>query len=84
LKIIRGYDEYYEVWGGEDVDLLRRLRYLGLEAQSLGSDSFYMHQWHPKFEDVPQGAASQRIRDNHAHLKRSHGILRNGPDWGVA
>ncbi len=42
LDLIRGYDEYYEVWGCEDDDLMRRLHYLGLRPLKLDTGSFYL------------------------------------------
>jgi hypothetical protein len=82
-KLIRGYDEYYELWGAEDEDLWRRLRKLGLENRVPESDdAFYLHQWHPKFENIPQGERDPAIQRNADRLRGSHGILRNGPDWG--
>lgn len=84
FQLIRGYDEYYEVWGAEDRDLMRRFRYLGLRLQALNSGSFYLHQWHPKFEGVPGGERAPVIRRNHAHLLRNHSIVRNDGNWGTA
>jgi hypothetical protein len=84
FHLIRGYDEHYEVWGSEDDDLMRRFRYLGLRPRALGSESFYLHQWHPKFEGVPDGQHAAAIRRNHRHFWRNHSIVRNDHDWGMA
>lgn len=84
FQLLQGYDEHYEVWGGEDSDLMRRFRYLGLRLQTLDSGSFYLHQWHPKFEGVPGGQHAPVIGRNHAYLRRNHSILRNDRDWGTA
>ena len=81
-QLVRGYDEFYEVWGKEDEDLLRRLERLGLEARALESDSYYMHQWHPKHEGVPGGADSDHVERNREHFRTTHSLLRNGRDWG--
>jgi hypothetical protein len=56
---------------------------LGLQARCLRAASFYLHQWHPKFEDVPLGKHAPQIRDNRAHLDRTHAILRNDRRWGL-
>lgn len=82
-RLVRGYDEFYAVWGEEDVDLMDRFRRLGLTPRPIAGDSFYLHQWHPKFEGVPEGEEAAQVRRNREHLERSHSILRNGPDWGV-
>jgi len=83
FQLIRGYDEYYELWGSEDDDLLRRLQYLGLQVQTLDAESFYLHQWHPKFEGVPGGKHAKQIQQNRLHLEISHSILRNDRSWGL-
>ena len=83
-QVVRGLDEYYEVWGYEDADLLRRFVYLGLEPKGLGSDSFYMHQWHQDAERGRYGAHAACTERNRAHFAKTHSILRNGPDWGSA
>lgn len=84
FQLIQGYDEHYEVWGGEDTDLMRRFQYLGLRPQRLDSGSFYLHQWHPKFEGVPGGAHAPVIRRNHRYLRWNRSIIRNDRDWGTA
>ena len=82
-QLIRGYDEYYEVWGSEDHDLMRRLRYVGLDPRVAGPQDFYLHQWHPKFEGVREGANANEIARNRAYFRSNHSILRNGEDWGI-
>jgi predicted glycosyltransferase involved in capsule biosynthesis len=84
FHLIRGYDEYYELWGWEDYDLMRRFRYLGLRPQALDSGSFYLHQWHPKFEGVPGGENAPAIGRNLAYYRWNRSIVRNDGDWGTA
>jgi glycosyltransferase involved in cell wall biosynthesis len=84
FHLIRGYDEYYELWGSEDNDLMRRFRYLGLRPRALDSGSFYLHQWHPKFEGVPGGENAPAIGRNLTHYRWNHSIVRNDRDWGTA
>lgn len=83
FRLIRGYDEFFEVWGGEDRDMMRRLTYLGADFVAMESQNFYLHQWHPKFEGVDQGQDSPRIRQNRQHFKKNHTILRNDEGWGT-
>jgi glycosyl transferase family 2 len=83
FQIVQGYDEYYEVWGCEDEDLMRRFRSLGLLPRRLDAEGFHLHQWHPKFEGVPDGEHAIGIERNRAYLRRNHSILRNGPSWGL-
>lgn len=83
FQLIRGYDEYYELWGCEDLDLVRRLEYLGVQPRRLAADSFYLHQWHPRFEGIPQGEHADQISWNRRHLEKNHSILRNDSRWGL-
>jgi hypothetical protein len=81
--LVRGYAEYFELWGGEDVDLLRRLERLGLRPRVVGPPAFYLHQWHPKYEGVPEDGRDAVIRRNHDYPARHDSIVRNGPEWGL-
>lgn len=83
-QLIRGYDEFYEGWGWEDLDLFDRLVRLGLEARTLETDSLYLHQWHEKHEHLPRGADSDVIERNEARYRATRSIVRNGPWWGRA
>lgn len=83
FQLIRGYDEYYELWGCEDVDLVRRLERLGIRPRKLDADSFYLHQWHPRFEGIPEGEHASQITFNRAHLENHHSIVRNDRSWGL-
>jgi hypothetical protein len=82
LQLIRGYDEYYELWGREDADLMRRLDYLGLNPLAPGPDSFYLHQWHPKYDGIPAEAHATQLRRNTIYMGRAHSIVRNDRSWG--
>jgi hypothetical protein len=81
FKAIRGFDEYYEEWAGEDDDLMRRIEYLGLALRPLQSESFYLHQWHA--DSRGRGSSAERIRLNREHFRTTHSILRNGRTWGI-
>lgn len=86
-RAVRGYDEYYEVWGAEDDDLIRRFSYLGVETRAVGADSFYLHQWHSEVDRRGQGAWNpqtwdEQVERNRAHFAASHSILRNDRHWG--
>jgi hypothetical protein len=83
FQLIRGYDEFYERWGGEDDDLMRRFVDLGLLPTALDSGSFYLHQWHPKFSGVVTGRDSEPVRRNEAYFRSHHSIVRNQADWGL-
>jgi GT2 family glycosyltransferase len=83
-QAIRGYDEFYELWGAEDVDLLRRLTKLGLERRALTSEAaFYLHQWHPKYENLPVEGRERAVRRNEERWRRLQTIVRNDASWGA-
>jgi hypothetical protein len=82
FKAIRGYDEYYEGWAGEDDDLMRRFEYLGLTPRPLQSESFYLHQWHA--DSHGRSRSADEIRLNREHLRTTHSILRNDRNWGIS
>jgi hypothetical protein len=82
-RLIRGYDEGYEGWGREDADLMKRFRALGLETRAPSPSSFYLHQWHRKYEGLTEAEHAESLARNSAHYRANHSILRNGPDWGL-
>ena len=82
VRRIRGYDEFFQGWGGEDNDLARRLYYLGLRSVSLKDRSFYLHQWHPKFAGVLSPELEEARHRNYRYFQTSHSIVRNRDGWG--
>jgi len=81
FKLVRGYDEFYRLWGFEDADLMGRLGKLGLEPHAL-VEAFYLHQWHPKFEGLESQGLEGQILQNHLHFEHHCSILRNDHRWG--
>lgn len=48
LVQIKGFDEYFMVWGVEDDDLYNRLAVSGLQRKHMAAtDYLVFHQWHP-------------------------------------
>lgn len=48
LREVNGYDEYFRLWGNEDLDIFRRLVNKGLQHKWLTDKEFSsFHQWHP-------------------------------------
>ena len=46
---INGYDEYYQQWGIEDDDMVKRLKALGVLQIYLDENKYIsLHQWHPE------------------------------------
>jgi GT2 family glycosyltransferase len=64
---VNGFDEQFRGWGGEDDDLGRRLRALGLRQVSVLDRTRVYHLWHP-----PAPSKTQAWRDgtNVAYLQR--------------
>ena len=81
-RAIRGYDEFFEGWGREDDDLMRRFEALGLGRAPVPDRSFYLHQWHPKFEGIPSEDRARLSELNDARYFGTHSILRNDANWG--
>ncbi len=79
---IRGYDEFYEGWGREDDDLVSRLMALGIRMTAIPETSFYLHQWHPKYEGLDPVEQARTLERNTAHIRRSRSIVRNDGNWG--
>jgi predicted glycosyltransferase involved in capsule biosynthesis len=82
LHLIRGFDEVYQHYGAEDLDLLKRLEHLGLESVSIGDDTYYLHQWHPRFEGVDPALVEEAIEKNRARFLATRSIRRNPGGWG--
>jgi len=49
---VNGYDEFYKLWGFEDIDIVRRLQALGVVLTEISDRTSYIHQWHAKYEGV--------------------------------
>ena len=81
-QAIRGYDEFYEGWGREDDDLMSRLMAVGIRMRAIPERSFYLHQWHPKFEGLEPSERRRVLERNSEHIQRSRSIVRNDEDWG--
>ncbi|TAH18773.1 MAG: glycosyltransferase [Cytophagales bacterium] len=48
MYVIGGFDEYFKVWGVEDLDLKKRLQAIGLSSKILSINQLAnFHQWHP-------------------------------------
>lgn len=77
---IHGYDEFFEGWGSEDYDLMRRFQRLGLDVRSISAKASYLHQWHPKGEGIAD--FSEAARRNREYYESNKSIFRNKPRWG--
>ena len=85
LNEIRGFDEYYRIWGAEDEDLTQRLRKKGLFIKWLDlKRTPVFHQWHPSSgirarKNIPNGWQ----KNLGVYFKNSVSIIRNiDHEWG--
>lgn len=83
LTRIRGFDEYYRLWGEEDIDLYDRLYLMGIHLQELDACTFHLHQWHPWLQGVAEHPhIKTQMRANLNYRKTRKSIIRNGNGWG--
>jgi glycosyltransferase involved in cell wall biosynthesis len=84
LEQIQGFDQFYKIWGIEDMDMSRRLAYFGIKIEWLPpKKSPIFHQWHPVAHGdrrTPKGW--QQTCVNHYHAKTKEDIVCPNPDWG--
>ncbi len=81
---IRGYDEYYTLWGSEDLDLIKRFALSGLKVTDISANSSWIHQCHEKHEGVnAQQNFKEKIAQNKQYVLHTHTVERNDADWGI-
>ena len=81
---LRGFDEYYCIWGLEDLDMARRFEHHGLETTWIShAESPIYHQWHPRISvqksDYPDAWWDDM---NHHFVIQSRNLVRNSEEWG--
>lgn len=84
LHSIQGFDQFYKIWGMEDMDMSMRLDYLGLEIEWLAPElSPVFHQWHPiSHEEKRTPRDWQQLCLEHYYAKEKEDIRCQNPDWG--
>lgn len=82
FKFVRGYDEFYEEWGYEDSDVQKRFQFLGLEIISIKDSTFYLHQWHPKFQSLDPDRTRETHERNRRYFNKHSTVIRNPGGWG--
>ncbi len=85
IRLIRGFDERFQLWGYEDLDLHARLKLLGLRLVNISGRSEYFHQYHEKYAGVIQEKELTRtiVRNRFLYLSEPR-LLRNPTGWGKA
>ncbi|MBW2978074.1 glycosyltransferase [Candidatus Woesearchaeota archaeon] len=79
---VRGYDEFYKLWGYEDKDLIKRFEMFGLNIKLIKNKSIYFHQWHPKYRGIKIKGYEKQIRKNKEYKNKTNSIIRNKAGWG--
>jgi hypothetical protein len=83
LTKIRGYDEYYRLWGKEDIDLIRRLEGIGVRIEDISLKTSHVHQWHEKYEGVSKKKDfATQVKLNQTYCLYNGSIIRNPGFWG--
>jgi GT2 family glycosyltransferase len=78
---VRGFDEFFKVWGVEDFDLNRRLEQAGCTVRRRSLSPIY-HQWHPSGSAPEMPAGWLEVMNFHCLT----GFAREGREqqpWGV-
>ena len=89
LNEIRGFDEFFHFWGGEDTDIHNRLKKGGHVVQFYTEKLLMLHQWHPSYRKRETRRLSQDlqlsniVRINYTHMltANSHDFISN-QNWG--
>jgi len=82
VEQIRGFDEFFMVWGVEDDDFYSRLQQEGWERKHLPANDFgVFHQWHPtQRPDFPSFWYLTMV--NYWHAKSTSPNLSEVTNWG--
>jgi glycosyltransferase involved in cell wall biosynthesis len=78
---VRGFDEFFRVWGVEDYDLNRRLEKAGCTVRRLALSPIY-HQWHPSGSAPEMPAGWLEVMNFHCLTGFAPGGREQRP-WGV-
>ncbi len=77
---VHGMDEYYKVWGFDDMDYYYRAMWDGLNRIELSSLATLYHQWH---EPININAIKGDVERNRAwFIKNKNVVIRNKEAWG--
>lgn len=78
VDIIGGLDEFYEGWGYDDKDLIKRLTLAGAKISDISYATSYLHQWHEKFEgfDKESDWFLEQTEKNKMYFKNNNSIIR--------
>lgn len=72
---VNGYDEYFEGWGGEDIDFGSRLKLIGLQKTHLKFAGIVFHLWH---EDKFMYNKDKNLSHGQRNYKRQEAFCEHG------
>ena len=76
---VRGYDEGYQHWGAEDVDMSSRATRYGLEIVWASARTQMLHQWHPTMKH--ERSWNRRLNNWRFKLTKTW-VVKNRSSWG--
>lgn len=80
FDLVRGYDERFVIWGGEDRDLMNRFSRLGMAVRWIDSpaaDIFHIFHGSSLDEASQTSAGQAAVARNHDFVQRDRSIFRN-------
>lgn len=81
MKDLEGFDEFYRIWGLEDVDLNKRLKTKGLSEFWVDpKETHTWHQWHPHINDPLFSRTWYKFMED--YFFRHEDLKRNPNGWG--
>jgi len=81
LVAIRGYDERFLVWGGEDDDLVARLSTRKVTIERIPG-YYIIHQWHPSLQNIVREEYQKQF-ELIEKSKKNPDPVRNKENWGT-
>ncbi|MFC4636287.1 glycosyltransferase family 2 protein [Dokdonia ponticola] len=61
LQEVRGFDEYYHLWGSEDTDIHDRLKHKGLSVYFYDKQLLMLHQYHKIYRNLEDSYITKNI-----------------------
>lgn len=84
FTFLRGYDERFHTYGGEDIDIAKRSRRLGLKLIWIDApDARMYHMWHASTRNKIEASTDgqERIKANRKFAHGDRTSIRNIPHW---
>lgn len=85
---VRGYDERFTGWGGNDTDMRYRAQKDGLKEIWIQGETILLHQWHPKQIELAKKKGNlknflEKVKKNRHRRDNLNTVVRNKDfEWG--